>query len=976
MNTYTIIANNIELDTDDKINISLNYEIENILSIEKRSTNWTKTITIPGTKINNKFFNHIYDVNVNMSTFNPLKSVPAYIRCDDNLIFQGYMQLIKVNTQHKDVTYEVTIMGILSNFFTKISNKLLSDLDLSKYNHIRNRDTIIKSFNYDIYENGSLKEYLVPGNGYVYPHIIYGLTTDYYHNMFLKDWFPAVYDKTIVKEIFAQIGINIKSNWLDSEYASKLIYPFVNDKFQLSEEEEYNRGIAIGVIGQPGFDGYYDALPKLYGGSAWTSNAYVLPGWTRETGTVDDVGGELEFKDPSNQFTSSLFTCDKTGYYNVAFDGKLFAKYERDGGGNVAYNVGSGSFEYYYSMEKQNLNGTWIEIAGSTSSSAPTGAVLFAPSDGLSHASPWIDVATPLTTQMAAGNILIQEGEKIRIRYEARYPAGVNWTSGSSNTVSMRMVWKDIADGDDFSKFTIEPASNESLGNEEVNMNQVLPNNIKQSDYILDLIRQFNLIIVDDTEQPNTIIIEPRDDYYANKQTILDWEYERKMDYDGGYTLTPMSELDFTSYDFTYSEDTDYYNKQYTEETKKIFGERIIDIDNDYSDKVSETKLNLAPTPNSSEFMDGRVAPFFVTKDDENFKQMKVKPRRLFYGGMVNRSYLIIQEFPGSPDFDVVQGYPYCGMWDHPTDPNYSLEFGSSDKLYWSTSQFPNYNLYETYHRTTIANITNPNSKLLEAKFRLTPKDIAEFDFRNVVFLMGQYWRVNSIKDYDPVNANKLTTVVLYTLNDVELLNTKTVNIPTSNRSCPTDMVIRKNGKRWVQVSASGLPVTKDCCDSVGGTFVDGVCFIGDKRPSDGVLTPASPISQPTGPNVIRDGNTINSNGVKVNGKNNYVPTGVDPTVQILGNGNTIRPGIKNIIIIGDNKSVKESNGISIDGTFYGSNGIITPNFNMLTGPTDALINLFPSYPLVNVWKSGTDAVRDPDFTSFINLIDGGTDEV
>lgn len=978
MNNYTIIANNTQLDTTNNFSISLNYEIENILSLDKRSTSWTKTIILPSTPTNDLFFNNIFDVNINLTSFNPTKSIPAVIRSNDMQLFSGSLQLVNVNVDHKVVTYEVTIFGALSDLMGILSTKFLSDLDLERYNHIRDRQTIINSFTYGIYENGLYTEYLRGGEGYVYPHIVYGLTTNFEHNFYLKDLYPAVYDKTIIKQMMKEAGYNIKSNWLESDYASKLIYPFVNDKLQLTEEQVYQRGIAIGV--NEG-DEYVDALPKIYGGSNWTSNGYMLNGWTRESGTVDDTSGEITFKDPSGQF-SNVFTCAETGYYKINFEGKLFAKYERDGGGDIKYNVGSGQFEYFYSMERVSVDGTVISIAGSTTSTAPSGTVLFSPSDGLTHSSPWIDTATPLTTSMAVSNILLEEGDIIRIRYEARYPSGVNWVGGgSSSNIGMRLVFKQVV-VDDFSKFVIEPSSNESLGYEEISMKQILPNNIKCSDYFMDLIKEFNLIVVEDSEDPTTLIIEPRDDYYTNSQKVLNWDDEnhpdgRKLDYDSGYKLTPMSELDATTYKFTYTEDSDYYNEQYTRETKKVFGEKIIEVENDFSNKTNEIKVGLAPTVDSSEFIDGRVAPFFVTKDDENFQQMKVKPRRLFYGGMINQSYIIIQDFPGSEDFDVVQGYPYCGMWDNPKNPMYSLEFGNSDKLYWDTNQTPVKTLYEMYYKNTISNLINPNSKLFEGEFWLTEKDIAEFDFRNIVFLQGQYWRVDSIKDFDPVNSNKLTTVVLYSLNEVDYINPLQVNVPTSNKSCPLDLVMKRQGKRWIQVSASGQPVTKDCCDSLGGDFMGGLCYVGNRKPVDGVLTPlVSPISDPTGPIKVRDGNVILSNGVKVNGTKNFVPAGVPPTVQIMGDGNTIVPGIKNVIVIGDSVTATQSNGININGTFIGDNGIITPNFNMLTGPKDTVRNLFPQYPLVNVWKSGTNAVRDVDFTSIINIIIGGRDSV
>ena len=69
MNKYIIEANGKPLDTFDDFNISLNYQIEDIMDITKRKTNFSKTIELPGTKNNNLFFQQIFDVNIDNIKF-------------------------------------------------------------------------------------------------------------------------------------------------------------------------------------------------------------------------------------------------------------------------------------------------------------------------------------------------------------------------------------------------------------------------------------------------------------------------------------------------------------------------------------------------------------------------------------------------------------------------------------------------------------------------------------------------------------------------------------------------------------------------------------------------------------------------------------------------------------------------------------------------------------------------------------------
>lgn len=961
----------IKLDTYEEIAVSLNKEIEDILNIGTNTTDWTKSIKLPGTAINNKAFKQLFDVNIDLSTldeFKPTKAIPANITVGDNEIFSGHLQVIDITVEHDLVEYTVTIFGTLSNFMDALENKTLADIDLSDFNHTRDQETIISSWEYGIYKNTSFKQNYEGGEGYVYPYIIYDNLQ--INNVFIYDLYPAVYLKTIMERIFEETGFKIKSKFFNSDYFKKLIVPFNGEKLEIDTSQFNARSIVIGTDAE-----FTNASPVTSQGSTWWNSNGNLLGWTRESGTVDDSTGELTFKDESGQFgVNTGFTCQNTGYYRVEFDGKLLAKYEHSSG-NVRYDTGSGSFEYAYYLEVVKPNGAVTVIASSIDPNTGSPTLLFSPSDGLSHSSPWIDTATPLTTAMTVSNILLQAGERVRARYQFRYPQGVNWVGLGAESTTAQLVWDQVDANNSFSKFIVEPSSNNSMGNDLVNMNQVLPRTTKQKDFVGDVFKMFNLIAVGDKIDPRALIIEPKDDYFKSKQKVLDWEGEEKLDYDSGYKITPMSELDFGSYRYTYTEDSDYYNTLYTEETNKVYGDLVVDVENDFSEKENSTKLGISPTPVTSQYIGGKVAPMFVKKDDENFSPMKTKLRILFYGGLVGGGQLILQDFPGQAPADSYATYffPYAGMWDNPFNPSYDLGFDATDKVYWNPTQYPNFNLFQKFHRNTLENIIDPNSKLLEGQFYLTPKDLAEFDFRDEVFLLGQYWRVNTIKDYNPT-VNGLTTVILYKIKKNNPVPPKLTEIPVTNKSCPTDLVLRRSGKRWVYQSESGQPVTYDCCLSKGGEFKEGICFIGERNVVD---TPFSAGVPTQGGGIpATNGNTVNSTGVKVRGKGNFVGEGIDSTVMITGRNNGVwDQTLRNVFVLGNDVRNIKSNTININGTVYGEQGVVI-GYNLLRNSVDSVRNLFPQNPAISKWKSGTNAVRDPDFSSIINLIQSGRDYV
>jgi len=458
-------------------------------------------------------------------------------------------------------------------------------------------------------------------------------------------------------------------------------------------------------------------------------SSYALgAGFNRESGTVTDSGSDLTFTDDLGQWNGSIYTCAINGYYDVEFVGKLFVQYKNDSD-NVEWKANS--LEYNYKMELVKNNGNVVTLASSS------GTQLITPSDGASHSSPWTDFLNPLEMSMNASNVAMEPGDKIRIVVGHRHPGYVNWAGNDSNVWS-RLVLDPVYDGA-FSKFIVEPASNILMGNEAIDMNQILDKKIKMKEFFLDIVKMFNLVIQDNPNVTNDIIIEPRDDFFKSRQRVLNWDEELKLDNDSDVKITPMSELDFKSYRYTYAADTDYYNKEYTDETNRVYGDYEIQVDNDFSDKENKLELMFASTPNGQPFIDSRVAPFFADLEGgTTMKPKKVKPRILFYTGLKDGQF-VLQNNPNATSSTVFPQYPYCGMWDDPYDPEYDLAFGKPQKIYWNSPVFPNNNLVQMWWSSTISELSDVNAKLLEANFYLTPIDIQDFDFRDIILINNVY---------------------------------------------------------------------------------------------------------------------------------------------------------------------------------------------------------------------------------------------
>jgi hypothetical protein len=1019
MNNFNLLvkfpqeADFVNLDIDEEFNISLNYQIDDILNISKRNTSYSKTVTLPGTQKNNLFFKSVFDVNINNISFNPTKRVAIIVTVTDAEIFRGDLQLINIKLNNEDISYEIVLTGKLRDILTELSDYSIKELDLSEYNHIRNVENIIDSWDYKVFINNNLVDVGEPGVGYVYPHIVKDVPSSNItpFQTFDYNYYPAVYVKTIIDKLFQFSNYTYTSNFFNSEYFKRLIIPFVNDKFTIDEEEFNSKMLFVGFDPSQGespdnpFVSGYVSLAGIFSrNSVWYDNSqfsYYFP-LNKVSGSftpgISDTEAPFQFQNPNNSWGEYIgWNSDEAGFYDISLKVRMFPKWFSASGLPLKYD-GNGQFYYQYSIIKEtqqlsNIPATYVLY--------DSGILPFSPSDDIYHQSPWFDLSTPLLMNAEVTNHYLNPNDKIKVRFRAVYPItdfdgnNTDWdVDGAADIVRMRLVSPPLYENDEYGRLKISKSTSQSYGQESNFMNQVLPN-IKMKDFFLDVAKMFNLAIVDDKNIPNNLIIEPRDDYYNSKQKVLDWDEEKKLDYDSEIKITPMSELDARNYLFKYTDDNDWLNKEYTEETKKSWGELEIDVQNDFSIRTNKTELIFSPTPVGNYNYDSAygnfVAPHFVDYDGVIYKPKVVKPRILFYGGLINAS----ETFPNQAIFTIFDTttnpatgnnfntFPYCGMWDHPTEPKWDLGFGRTDKIYWESDQFPTQTLYEKFHKATLNNITDINSKLFEGSFHLTPKDIALLDFRDIVFLEGQYWRINKVKDYNPIGSDNLTKVELYLISDIKTYDKERISITTSNDSCPLDIVAKRTKQGWFYVSASGQIITESCCKQVNGTFINGRCKVA-KKPILPTFEPVGPNVGPAGPNTgtvkpikFKSGgpfitpvadkigpvskqsnnNSLGSPSI-IQGRQNTISTSAGSSL-IIGDNNVIGPNAQNVIVLGNGIFADESGGLYFEQGYFNQFGeFVKSTYYIIEGGEDEVLYVMKEN-LIDVVDGTEDAIRN-----------------
>jgi len=227
---YPLDDSNVEvpyvLDTMGDIDIAMTFSIQNIEDFTSLRGSSSKTITLPNTPTNQQCFGFAYNIQSFMGGFTPNKKIRAAMWDDGVQVFSGVLQLLSMAKTRGKVTYEVGLFTDEVNLYKSLEGKLLTDLNVSGYNHTTTSGIVT-----DTWASGGL------GSGYVY-----GLFDDFgwgdanpnYNSFsFTIFWWllkPSFYVKTLVDKIFEESGFSYSSNFFNSTEFKRLVIPYAGSK--------------------------------------------------------------------------------------------------------------------------------------------------------------------------------------------------------------------------------------------------------------------------------------------------------------------------------------------------------------------------------------------------------------------------------------------------------------------------------------------------------------------------------------------------------------------------------------------------------------------------------------------------------------------------------------------------------------------------------------------------------------------------
>ena len=721
MNTKIYINSEL-IDITDDVSIPLTYAIADVREPEKRNTTFSKTVVIPGSQLNNKLFGQIWNVNSSVNSsgttnfnpmFNPNLKASAIITYKDVVQFTGIVQLLNVNLLDEyEINYEVAFLGELGNIFQAIENKTLAQVDLSAYNHLYTAQNQKNSWNNSITKNGASYPFTL-GEGYVYPLIDYGYNNGVDWNV--KHLFPAVYVKTIIDKIIGDAGFQYQSNFFNSDLFKRLVIPYSGgSSLKLTDTQIENRTFRATSSGVTSINNT---------GSQFFTDIAIKDD---STSPNFDTGGVYNN-------TTSEFTVSKNGTYVIRLKPKVTITHFPSA--NTTLKVQQAHVGWFV-IRKNNVDIASVQVVLRETVANPN---VFTILNGGST------VTSGTTTLEQTGELSLSTSLNVSDVISAEFynvNTQVYNTGGNSATNYARI---NINVG---TMFAAQLSDVNIQEGDEVQINSILPAKFKQSEFLKSIIKCFNLFIQQDKLIPNKLLIEPRKNFYPNTADyVRDWTY--KLDNSRQIKIVPMGELNTKRFIFTYKKDEDYYNKQYFDEYQEIYGEKILDVENDFLKGEIKNEVIFSPTPLVDTIGIDRIIPKIYDVDEQGTIKPKASNiRLLYYGGVktTNNPYNHI----ATSGTTVLSTYGYAGHVDNPTSPVIDLSFGVPKEVMYLTESYTANNLYNVYWADYFNELIDANSKIFIGYFKLDEIDINELNFQCSFYFENEYWRLNKIYDYNP----------------------------------------------------------------------------------------------------------------------------------------------------------------------------------------------------------------------------------
>jgi len=750
-----LYINNTRVDLEKSVPFPLTYQISDIRDTSTRKGNSSKTIAVPGTRVNTKLFASVFSLSTTgtegnaapiVYDFDPSIKTPARYYENGLLLFSGVAQLTECTLKEQMWTFSIVLLSDAIDYMSEFKNKKLRELGWSEYNHDLIYDRQQETWSGTIQKNAAPYSNIIAGQwkgeGYYYGLIDYG------YDRAAEDAFecdqipPQVFIKSIVDKMFENTGITYTSNFFSSQLFKKCLMAYEGgvlpnmdaaivalNSIETDQDADgsgyiINETLAV----EPWYGAMFTALTSIPGA---LFEYYV--DYNSITGSEVDTGNHIQTSAPLKFVASS--------------EGDYVLKYSGDHDYNIDFTLTAGSPTVDdYSPEVSSYIDIYI--------------------NGVQYSSEqlYIDSAPVQSYPFAGWNFTITM---------AQYEKELYLESSDLVEVKLRFKVTTIVTTEDIPgieanyTFAVTPTNceldidyeqQEIITGANINLKSFLPK-MDCATFFKGIINMFNLYVQPDPLDNTNLLIEPLNTFYNGSNSAVNWT--DKLDPMKPIKVTPTINFSTKEYIFGFQDDKDYWNERYFTDVTEQYGSKMLTSSSQFATGKTEIKLpfsnkviGLIPTTDLtvprnftvktdqagiSEITPKRGKPFIV--------QIK-KGNVLTGANMQTGTWNHIDE----TDTDNAQTeYPYVGHVDDIDDPTFDLMFNLPSYLFYdmpSTVSYTTNNLY-LYHEKFIKEILDKNGKMLTAFMNLTPTDINQLDFGDLVNIHGVVYRLQKIENYD-----------------------------------------------------------------------------------------------------------------------------------------------------------------------------------------------------------------------------------
>jgi hypothetical protein len=551
--SFKLVANDVELDLfgDEEIKVSDN--ITGLFDLGILPSDFTREISLPGTKKNNAFFQHVYDISVkNPILFSTNAKVSCFLDFGGIYLAQGYLQLNKVNIiGNKFIdSYEVSIYGSLSSFARDINRAFLTDMtaSLAQYNHTASLENITGSWDGLLY-NGDI----------VYPFAEYGqkilFSPDDSLNgidvpsgsLFVQDYKPAIRLKKVWDAIFDTYGFTYTGDFFNQ--------PFLDNVYMIC-----NNQLRYPIFDEVDLETYGQFKIAAVSGSTDTqliiNQPFNLPWFSIQQNPGGNINEELEYTlDYPTKIRGILKLAVKVEKTSVGNGVPQFDLVIKDSFDGVIDTIPLASFNDFFLQVRE----------GYISQNIPTETRRY----------------------------------ELESKFNSKYlPAGtykfaIKYTAPFDNNFTVTI------DPDGQLKSSLEVTKVGNVGEGFVmNIGKNMPfgtNGIRLIDFISAVQKKFNLIIYPSKLNRREFIVETFNDWYKKGEVK---DFNRFMNLDKPIEVIPANNLAVNELNFGDKLDKDFISQQFNNLANREYGKTYyVDTENFFSQGQFTVETGFASSP-------------------------------------------------------------------------------------------------------------------------------------------------------------------------------------------------------------------------------------------------------------------------------------------------------------------------------------------------------------------------------------------